>query len=77
MLCVHFHPQLPLLLVCDLSAYGIGAILAHRMSDGFEQPISYVLHTLHSSECKYSLNQRRGLLRRIKDCLDTNYLVLW
>ena len=41
-LLVHFNPDLELLLMCDASAYGVGAVLAHRMPDGSEWPIGYV-----------------------------------
>ena len=62
-LLVHFNPQLPLLLVCDASAYGIGAMLAHNMPDGSEQlqPIGYVSHTLNSAEHNYSQLEKGGL----------------
>ena len=33
-LLVHFDPDLKLLLACDASAYGVGAVLAHLMPDG-------------------------------------------
>ena len=38
-LLVHFDPKLPLLLACDVSAYGIGAVLAHKVPNGSEKPI--------------------------------------
>ena len=42
-LLVHFNPDLDLLLMCDASSYGIGAVIAHRMSDDLSDPLG----TLH------------------------------
>ena len=40
-LLVHFDPDLKLILVCNASAYGVGAVLAHLMPDGSDRPIAY------------------------------------
>ena len=53
-LLVHFNPQLPITLACDASAFGIGAVLAHRMPDGTEKSIGYASHTLNKAERNYS-----------------------
>ena len=60
-LLVHFNPQLPLMLSCDASAFGIGAVLAHKMSDGSEKPIGYASRTLNKAERNYSQLEKEGL----------------
>ena len=40
-LLIHFDPSLPLILACDASDYGVGAVLAHQMLNREERPIGY------------------------------------
>ena len=60
-LLVHFDSTVPLTLECDASAYGIGAVLAHRFPDGSERPIGYASRTLNEAEPNYSQLEKEVL----------------
>ena len=51
---VHFDDSLPLILTCDVSPYGLGAVLLHKMPDGEEKPVGFASRTLSKSESNYS-----------------------
>ena len=60
-LLVHFNPDMELILACDASAYGIGAVLAHKMPDGTEKPVGYASRTLTKAEKNCSQLEKEGL----------------
>eukprot|EP00118_Oscarella_pearsei_P014142 m.119314 g.119314 ORF g.119314 m.119314 type:complete len:156 (+) comp37689_c0_seq1:424-891(+) len=41
----HYDPSLELVLACDASPVGVGAVLSHCWRDGREQPIAYASQT--------------------------------
>lgn len=49
-LLVHFHLELKLLLLCDASAYGVRAVLAHLIPGGSERPIADASRALSKAE---------------------------
>ncbi|CAH2085636.1 unnamed protein product [Euphydryas editha] len=51
---VHYDLNRPLILVCDSSEYGVGAVLSHIMDDGHERPVAMSSRTLHTHERRYS-----------------------
>ena len=59
-LLVHFDPKKPLVLACDASDYGIGAVLSHII-DGQERPVAYISRTLSAAEKHYSQLEKEGL----------------
>ncbi|XP_026742884.1 uncharacterized protein K02A2.6-like [Trichoplusia ni] len=57
----HYEEGRPLVLAVDSSAYGIGAVLAHRYADGSERPVSCVSRTLNAAERNYSQLDKEAL----------------
>lgn len=60
-LLVHYDREKPLVLACDASPYGVGAVLSHTMPTGDEKPIAYCSRTLSAAERKYSHLDKEGL----------------
>lgn len=57
---VHYDPKKPIILACDASPFGVGAVLSHIV-DEVERPVAYASRTLTSAEKNYSQVEREAL----------------
>ena len=59
-LLAHYDPTQPLVLSCDASQSGVGAVLS-QVCNGDEKPVAYTSRTLTTAERNYSQLEKEGL----------------
>ena len=57
----HFDDSKPIIMACDASPFGVGAILSHILPDGSEHPVAYASGSLSPAERNYSHLDKEAL----------------
>ena len=57
----HVNPDLPVILACDSSSYGLGAVLSQLMPDRSKIPVIYELRLLTTTERKFTQIEKEAL----------------
>ena len=60
-LLAHYNPEKGLILSCDASPYGVGAVLSQQMEEGTEKPVAFSSRSLSPAERKYAQLEKEGL----------------
>ena len=60
-LLIHYDPQKGLVLFCNASPYGIGAVLSHRLQDGSERLVVFASRSLAPAEKNYAQLDKKSL----------------
>ena len=57
----HYDPSKKLMLACDASPYGVGAVLSQYQDDNTEKPVAFASRSLSKTEKNYSHLEKEGL----------------
>ena len=73
-LLVHYDTTKPLVLACNASQYGNGAVLSHIVDHEQERPVTYVSRALSALEKHYSQLEKEALAILSSPCIVRGFI---